>query len=162
MSSSRVFNRVYRLVDLFSGKFSPSSLLPCANKYCILYTSIQCVRGDGVRGHRRTGGPRQIKHPPRSPYPGKFFIWRHLELLTISLIFLRRLKLFTHTSCLFSRQMLHSGLEAFKRRRILPAIRRRQERSRWRGAPRTCTRAPGCSPWCTPVVHTSGYTKLKE
>jgi hypothetical protein len=37
-------------------------------------------------------------------------------------------------------------LALIKRGMILPAIRRRQERSRWRVAPRTCTRAPGCSP----------------
>ncbi len=87
MSSSLVLYRVYRLgihVGIFDRlckllPLQPSLWLalppplPCVNKYTYIYTSIQCVRGEGGRGHRRGGSHRQIKHLPQSPFTGQFF-----------------------------------------------------------------------------------------
>jgi hypothetical protein len=56
---------------LFSGYHSPPPPppLPCVNKYSVK-TSTMCRGGVGGIGVMGLG---QIKHPPQSPYTGKFF-----------------------------------------------------------------------------------------
>jgi hypothetical protein len=59
----------------------PLEDLPSASDYSDLDTPVgspgqaahQCVRRSGVRGHRRGGGLRQIKHQAHSPFTGQFF-----------------------------------------------------------------------------------------
>ncbi len=55
------------------------SPLPCVNKYTVLCTRIQCIRGEGVWG----SGPQIDKHLPHSPFT-------HFALSSVSPIFLRR------------------------------------------------------------------------
>ncbi len=90
----QVFIRVYRLENgsvSHVGIFDPAlktvapltfSLvqlfpLPCVNKYSILYTRIQCVRGGGGSGIL---GLKQINNCRKVPLQVNFFRWRHFAL----------------------------------------------------------------------------------
>ncbi len=99
-----VLNRVYRLdihiiqsaMLVFSTGFVTCALLtfylvsslppsppPFPAWVSVLCTRIQCVMGWGVvRGHRRVGGLRQIKHLPQSNFTGQFF-----KITTFSIAF---------------------------------------------------------------------------
>jgi hypothetical protein len=47
--------------------------------FSVLYTRIQCIRGGGVWGRRRGGGPQTDKHPPQVPIQVSFL---HLHFTT--------------------------------------------------------------------------------
>ncbi len=93
MSSLLVFNRAYRLerqsvMLAFSagfGNYCPSNLLfgsyPHPPLISILYTRIQCVRGE-VCGHRRGRGLWQMKHLPQRPFTRQFF-----QIATFGIVF---------------------------------------------------------------------------